>query len=86
LTGLESLYLSGNQITDLGPLAFYTNLHGLLLSANQITDISALVENLGLAKDDLVYIDENPLTCDSATLADISTLEGRGVSVIHDCP
>lgn len=39
---LKSLDLSGNQITDLGPLAGLTNLTYLDLSDNQITDLQPL--------------------------------------------
>jgi internalin A len=42
LTKLTSLYLSGNQISDIKPLSNLTNLTSLSLSENKISDIKPL--------------------------------------------
>jgi hypothetical protein len=48
ITGLTTLYLSGNQISDISALKELTGLTTLYLSRNQISDISALKELTGL--------------------------------------
>ena len=45
LTNLQTLWLSGNQITDISPLENLTDLEFIALNDNQLTDISPL-ENL----------------------------------------
>ena len=42
LTNLSALFVGGNQITDLNPLASLTQITHLDCSSNQIADISAL--------------------------------------------
>ena len=42
LTNLQELYLGGNQISDLTPLAALTSLTSLELGGNQISDLTPL--------------------------------------------
>ncbi len=83
LTKLEELTLWDNTIRDLSPLAGLTSLVYLDLDDNHISDISPLVRNNGLADNDLLYMMGNCLdaTAGSRTMADIGTLEDRGVDV-----
>jgi len=78
--------LSSNKIVDISVLSGLTNLTKLDLQNNQIVDIIALVDNLGLDKRDLVYVNGNnlDLTPGSPNMLDIEALEGRGVNVKFD--
>ena len=69
-TGLQTLKLQGNQITDVGPLAGLTNLQELSLWGNQIADVSPLTGNFGL---DLTS--SNP---------DIADIEANGTTVVRN--
>ena len=80
LTNLEWLLLGHNQIIDISSLANLIKLTRLELWMNQITDIGPLVDNTGLGTGDYVHLKWNPLTDPSD---DISTLEGRGVTVLY---
>ena len=44
LTSLTSLYLTGNKVSDIGPLGTLTKLWSLYLGHNQIKDIAALAK------------------------------------------
>ena len=66
LTGLQTLYLSSNQITDISFLSGLTGLQTLYLRSNQITDISFLSGLTGLQTLDL----------SSNQITDISFLSG----------
>ena len=83
LTNLTELYLNYNSIRDLAPLAGLTNLTKLWLDNNYISDISALVNNVGLATGDLLYLRSNPLNLASINVH-IPTLQARGVIVSWD--
>ena len=83
LTNLTWLNLRNNEISNLSPLASLTNLEWLNLIGNQISDISPLVENSGLGKGDMVFLENNNLDLSegSEDLENIRQLEGRGVIV-----
>ncbi len=71
------------QISDISALAGLSALRWLLLNNNQISDISPLVNNTGISGS--VYLSGNPLDTASCT-GHIPELEGRGITVNHDCP
>ena len=83
LTDLTRLWLNNNAITDISPLTGLTNLTQLWLNNNAITDISPLVENTGLANEDFVDLEGNPLNAMSIN-THILTLHERGVFVEFD--
>ena len=85
LVNLDSVDLRNNQITDIDPLVGLTNLHRIFLSSNQISDVYSLVENYGIGSGDAVALIDNPLS-DTSCNVYVPQLEGRGVTVIHDCP
>ena len=74
------LWLSGNEIVDVSPLAALTGLEWLDLENNQIQDISSLVANTGLGEGDNVGLRGNPLSA-RAVLEQIPALEAHGVEV-----
>ncbi len=80
LVNLTTLYLDGNEISDITPLQGLIDLTELELASNDISDISALVNNSGLGSGDLVDLRSNPLS--TQALADVGSLEARGVTVI----
>ncbi len=82
---LTELFLSNNQISDLGPLSGLPNLTRLSLGGNQISDISPLVRNPVIDSGDWVDLVGNPLSTDSCNHY-IPELETRGDRVQHDCP
>ena len=55
------------------------------LRSNDISDLAALAANTVLGTGDTVYVEANPLDCDTRA-ANSSTLEARGVNVAHECP
>lgn len=59
LTSLESLSLSDNRLTSLGPVSQLTGLTFLQVSGNNISDLSPI---RGLTKLKNLYIDGNPVT------------------------
>ena len=69
-------------ISDISALAGLNNLEHLELQGNNISDISPLVENSGLSRGDVVWLDNNPLSNTSVNDY-ISQLEARGVTVHH---
>jgi hypothetical protein len=85
LVNLTQLDLYNNQIVDISPLAGLVNLTWLYLCDNQITDLQPLVLNAGIDSGDEVWVNANPLDATSCTVH-IPALEGRGVTVYHDCP
>ena len=91
LAGLVNLSLSGNQISDLNPLPTFANLSDLNLSGNEISDLGPLVANEGIVNDGdapNVSLFNNPLDLCSGSddIADINTLQSRGVSVSYEGP
>jgi hypothetical protein len=82
LTSLVALTLDWNQISDLSPLSGLTSLQFLVLWHNQISDIKALVDNPGLASEDIVDLKDNPLSSTSIDIY-IPQLEARGVWVSY---
>ena len=70
---LDGASLSHNQITDVSPLAGWTNLDFIYLSENQVSDVSALS---GMTKLTSLYLDVNHLTniWPLATLVNLQTL------------
>lgn len=72
------LYLSGNEITDLRPLAGLTNLRGLILDSNQIIDLTPLA---GLTNLKHLTLSGNPIT-DLRPLAGLTNL---CLSVLKPC-
>ncbi len=82
LTTLIALGLGGNQVSDLFALQNLFLLQELVLTGNQVSDIGLLVLNPGLGAGDSVTLTGNLL--DAGDLANIQTLEARGVTVTHD--
>ena len=80
LTNLEVLRVGRNSISDISPLSGLTNLRKLILTDNNISDIAPLVDNAGLGKGDLVWLEENPLSAASIN-THIPALRERGVRV-----
>jgi hypothetical protein len=79
LDNLTSLGLSYNNISDLSPLSELATPWFLSLSFNNISNIQPLVDNPEIDSGDHVYLMGNPLSDEA--LADISTLQDRGVNV-----
>jgi Leucine-rich repeat (LRR) protein len=71
LTKLERLDLSGNEITDVSPLAGLTNLESLWLDENQISDLSPLK---GLTNLKYLYLENNQIS-DLSPLAGLTLTE-----------
>ena len=82
LSGLALTYLdlSTNSILDVSALSELTSLRALYLSNNSIVDISPLVANTGLARGDVVWVRNNPLS-DTSINTHIPALQDRGVTV-----
>ncbi len=59
LTGLQALWLSGNQITEIKGLNKFTNLQILYLGGNQITEIKGLDKLTSLQ---ILYLGGNQIT------------------------
>jgi len=70
LTGLNTLYLEKNQISDLSPLSHLTELTTLRLSNNQITDIASLAY---LTRLKVLFLECNQIT-DFSPIAHLSEL------------
>ena len=83
LTKLISLDLGKNSISDISAVVGLTNLTTLILNNNSISDISSLVENTGLADEDTVDFQANPLSYPSIHTY-IPALQSRGVTVRFD--
>ena len=83
LTKLISLDLGKNSISDISAVMGLTNLTTLILNNNSISDISPLVENAGLAGEDTVDLQANPLSYPSIHTY-IPALQSRGVTVRFD--
>ena len=83
LTKLISLDLGKNSISDISAVVGLTNLTTLTLNNNSISDISPLVENTGLAEEDTVDLQANPLSYPSIHTY-IPALQSRGVTVRFD--
>ena len=81
LATLGYLKLSNNQISDITTLEGLINLNYLYLNNNNISDIYPLVENAGLATDDYVNLEDNPLSAKSIDVY-IPALQDRGVEVV----
>ena len=85
LTGIEfavnvsHFHLSGNQISDLSPLAGLANpkMDDLDLHRNQISDLSPLA---GLTNLEWLNIAENPEITDLSPLADLANLKGLWIT------
>lgn len=80
-TQLEWLGLNNNLLEDISALEDDTGLQVICLRGNNINSISALINNSGLDRDDMVYLNNNPLIQDTE---DIQTLLNRGVNVFWD--
>ncbi|MFN7382912.1 MAG: leucine-rich repeat domain-containing protein [Dolichospermum sp.] len=81
LTKLTSLYLTGNQISDIKPLSNLTNLTRLNLSRNQISDIKPLSNLTNLTWLDLEenqISDIKPLSNLLSNLTKLTSLSLRG--------
>ena len=70
-TGLDTLILSGNSITDVTPLASLTGLKVLRLGNNRITDVDSLASLTGLK---VLFLKLNRIT-DVTPLASLTNLE-----------
>jgi len=86
LTNLTVLYLNNNQIVDISPVSGLTNLTELDLRNNQITDLQPLVDNAGIDTHDFIDVRQNflDISSGSSDMDDITTLEGRGVTIPYD--
>lgn len=71
LVWLERLSLSGNQISDISPLALLTKIHKLSLSNNQISDLTPLSHYERLK---FLFIQHNDIS-DITTLSTLLTLK-----------
>jgi len=85
LANLTMLYLRNNQISDISVLQNLQNLRQVELENNQIIDLQALFANSGLADEDYVNVQGNPLNKDSLNTY-IPALQMRGVTVRYDEP
>lgn len=85
LTNLTDLRLNNNRISDISALANLTRLAELYLWGNRVSDISPLLENRGLAEDDYVQLQANPLNAASLDIY-IPQLEAKAVDVEWDAP
>ena len=83
LTKLISLDLGKNSISDISAVVGLTNLTTLTLNNNSISDISPLAENTGLAEEDTVDFQANPLSYPSIHTY-IPALQSKGVTVRFD--
>ena len=83
LTKLISLDLGKNLISDISAVVGLTNLTTLTLNNNSISDISPVVENTGLADEDTVDFQANPLSYPSIYTY-IPVLQSRGATVRFD--
>ena len=83
LTNLTRLYLDDNSISDISAVAGLTNLTRLYLDDNSISDILPLFANTGLGAGDAVYVQDNPLSYESAHTY-IPALQNRGATVEFD--
>lgn len=79
---LARLQLRNNHISNLSALAQHALIHMLVLSNNEVSDLSVLVNNLGFADTDTLYITGNPLS-ETALNTQIPILQTRGVTVIN---
>jgi hypothetical protein len=82
LTNLSSLDIDNNDISNISALSGLTNLTYLHLADNNISDLKPLVDNSGLSADDVIYLENNPLSNTSLNVY-IPELENRGVQVHH---
>ena len=82
LTGLMTLYLNGNSITEISALSGLTGLVDLRLDGNaNLTDIQPLFDNTGFGASDIVDLRDTSVSC-----TDVAALEAKGVTVVSDCP
>ena len=82
LTNLQGIDLGYNQISDVWPLANLTNLTYVDLKGNQIRNISPLIHNEGLGAEDMLDLQQNPLSADSVNIS-IPQLQAKGVIVYY---
>ncbi|MEE8372449.1 MAG: leucine-rich repeat domain-containing protein [Dehalococcoidia bacterium] len=85
LTSLTDLKLNNNRISNISALANLTELAELSLWGNRVSDISPLLENRGLAEDDYVQLQANPLSAQSLDVY-IPQLKAKAVDVEWDAP
>ncbi|MFZ5351969.1 MAG: leucine-rich repeat domain-containing protein [Bacillota bacterium] len=81
MTGLEYLYLAGNNISDITPLKDLTSLKSLMLCENNITDISSIsnlinLQSLSLRINNITDI--SPL--ENTVMLTLLKLEGNSIS------
>ena len=82
LTGMMTLYLDGNSITEISALSGLTGLVDLRLDGNaNLTDIQPLLDNTGFGGADIVDLRDTSVSC-----TDVAALEAKGVTVVSDCP
>ena len=82
LTGLMTLFLNGNSITEISALSGLTGLVDLRLDGNaSLTDIQPLLDNTGFGAGDIVDLRDTSVSC-----TDVAALEAKGVFVPSDCP
>ena len=81
LTGLTSVNLNTNAISDISALSGLTSLRSLRLSDNpNLTDIKPLLDNTGLGVTDSVHLEGTSVSC-----TDVTALRAKGVQVSSDC-
>jgi len=83
LSPMRLLYLDGNQISDITPLAGLAALDSVYLDDNLIADLRPLVDNRGLADGDRVMVRGNPLSFEACHFQ-IPALQARGAKVSYD--
>lgn len=81
---LVNLLAYGNGITDASPLAGLRQLGIVVLINNQLSDISPLARNPAFTQGDFVYLENNPLPCDTQA-ASLAALRSHGAVVSSDC-
>ena len=81
-TNLRDLFLDDNSISDISAVAGLTNLRTLSLSSNPISDLSPLVANMGLGRNDYVFV--QTLLSYPSIYTHVPILQERGVRVYFD--
>ncbi len=83
-SGLHTLRVPENNISDLSPLSELVLIDYLGLNLNQIVDIKPLVDNIGIGiGKDIIFLHGNPLS-DESILTYKPQLQIRGVSIYTD--
>lgn len=83
MTQLGYLNLNSLGLSDVAFLEEFEQLHTLFITDNQITSLAPLVANPGIGEGDNVYVQNNPLDLNDATVqAEVQALLDRGVNLV----